>query len=572
MNIKTKLLFSFGFLLALILVLLIISTANIAWVTNDTKNILENNQKSLLYVEQMLLALDKEQWQKFEDNLALQKKNITEVGENQTTIELELAYQNFRKTPANSQQQAIVIREILMQVMQLNLQAIVRKGKLATDTGKQAAFWILFSSTICLLVAFIMLFNLPEHIASPIKALSNSLTQIAARNYSLRLQFERSDEFAELGHAFNKMAAKLEEYQNSNLAQILLEKRRIEALIDNIEDPIIGFDENRRIIFANHEALGVLGLNPADVIGFQADEVALHNDLMRLLAKNLMENPSSSSIEEPLKIYQEGKENYFEKNIVSIYNHPTENEEPSLIGHLFMLQNITSFKELDLAKTNFIANVSHELKTPIAAIQMGVKLLKDNKIGALNEEQYQLIEHIDEDCKRLLAITTELLGISQVEAGKISLNLANIHPIKLIHYAVQANQTSATEKNIELFMDVEKNLPSFQTDPEKTAWILTNLISNSIRYSPENAKIIIRCFKYDQGISFEVQDFGKGIDKQYKDKIFDRYFRVPGTNTQGSGLGLAISKEFIEALGGHIEVDSELGSGAVFKFNLPSMH
>lgn len=235
-----------------------------------------------------------------------------------------------------------------------------------------------------------------------------------------------------------------------------------------------------------------------------------------------------------------------------------------------MLKNITEFKELDSAKTTFISTISHELKTPISAIMMSLQLLEDQRIGALNEEQEDLANSIKENSERLLNITGELLNMTQVESGKLQLKPKITKPIELIEYAIKANRVQAEKFNIQIEVEYpEDKIGKLFVDSEKIAWVLTNLLSNAIRYSPENGRVVIGARQTDDGfIEMFVRDFGKGIDPRYHKSIFDHYFRVPGTKIQGSGLGLSISRDFVEAHNGTLTVDSKLGEGSTFVMRL----
>ena len=246
------------------------------------------------------------------------------------------------------------------------------------------------------------------------------------------------------------------------------------------------------------------------------------------------------------------------------------NEEVS-VGEVFILRNITRFRELDEAKTNFIATISHELKTPISAIKLSLKLLNDTRIGELNSEQHELVGHIAEDSNRLLKITGELLDLSQVETGNIKLSFMEAEPKEIVDYAVDAVKFSAEQRKITIVSEIDQNLSQVNADQEKTAWVLVNFLSNAIRYSIENSKIIISAKSSNGSVLFTVKDFGRGIESQYLNRLFERYFQVPtdGRNKSGSGLGLAISKDFIEAQSGEIFVESEFGSGSTFGFRLP---
>ena len=203
---------------------------------------------------------------------------------------------------------------------------------------------------------------------------------------------------------------------------------------------------------------------------------------------------------------------------------------------------------------------------------MSLKLLEDERVGQVNEEQHKLIQNIKEDSQRLLKITGELLDLSQVETGRINLNQLETAPESIINYAKNTVQTIAEQKDIHFEINLEKELPNVNADVEKSAWVMVNFLSNAIRYTPEHGKIIISANQKNGKVQFSVQDFGKGIEGKFKDKIFDKFFQVPTINSQeksGTGLGLAISKDFIEAQGGDINVESELHRGSTFSFTLP---
>ena len=221
----------------------------------------------------------------------------------------------------------------------------------------------------------------------------------------------------------------------------------------------------------------------------------------------------------------------------------------------------------DLDKTNFIATISHQLKTPIASIKLSTKLLEDIHAGGLNDEQKQLIANIKNDIDLVLKISGEVLSMAQVEAGKLQLNIQTTVPKQIIEYAIEATHFQAEQKQIHLQVNCEESLPKVNADAEKTAWVMTNLISNAIRYSPEKSVILIEALWKNNAVEFSVEDKGQGIDPQYHDKIFERYFRVPGSKV-GTGLGLSISKDFIEAQGGQLKVESEPGKGSKFSFTL----
>ena len=210
------------------------------------------------------------------------------------------------------------------------------------------------------------------------------------------------------------------------------------------------------------------------------------------------------------------------------------------------------------------------MKTPLASSDFSLKLLEDNRVGQLTAEQKDLVQQLKNDNQRMLRILSELLNMSQVEAGKIQLTMQTVNPKSVVDASVQAVYSAAKEKQITVVQKIDDDLPVIKTDPDKINWVLNNFLTNAIKYSPEESEVMISVEHNNSSISFSVADKGQGIDEQYLGRIFERYFQVPGrSDKKGSGIGLAICKEFIEAMNGKIWVKSRTGEGSVFGFDLP---
>lgn len=568
MKIKTKLILAVGVLFIMITILSALGIRQVNVLAGDTKNILVDNYLSLEHSRNMYKILDGNErdqaaFDKFKTYLEKQKTNVTEVGEDELTDDLSEHFEALQKDPKN----VMLLEKLrgdLNGIMKLNMDSIKRKSNTAELTAEDSILWMSLTSSFCFIIGFILIVNLPGYIADPIKSLTDSILQIAAKNYSQRVYFKGHGEFGALAKSFNTMAEKLQEYSASDLSKVMMEKKRIDTLINNMHDPVIGLDENYKVLFANDEALKITGIKSSDLIGKPAHEAALTNDLIRSLTKDLVAPPNTTEKEQPLKIYADGRESYFEKDIISISIVPTGETDKKKIGSVIILRNITAYKELDAAKTNFIATVSHEFKTPIAAMKMSLQLLENEQTGKLNEEQKHLVESIKDDANRLLRTTGELLNITQVETGKTSINITSCDVSTLITETVESNKIQAASKNIKLETAVPISFPDILADEEKTQWIISNLISNAIRYSYENSYIYITATQHEKTIEISVKDTGLGIPENYLNRVFDKYFRVPGTQKEGTGLGLAISKEFMEAQGGTILVTSGTGEGSCF--------
>ena len=462
----------------------------------------------------------------------------------------------------------MIILLVSLSVIYLQMLTAAEPDSPIASTGlKQAVVWVAIIGGICIVCGVTLAIWLPQSINRPIKELTDGILEIANRNYEKRLNIsDKNEEFKNVVDSFNRMAQHLSEYRSTTLSTLLAHKKFLEAIINSISDPIIGLDPDRKILFINSEALNILNLKKENTIFKSAEEISLKNDLLRKLIRELV---SPNPQKEPIKIYADNKESYFKASYIPINNTGVGQGEPHRLGDVILLKNITEFKELDSAKTTFISTISHELKTPISAIMMSLQLLEDKRVGVLNEEQGQLSKSIKENSQRLLEITGELLNMTQVEAGKLQMMPKITKPIELIEYAIKANQVQADKFNIQIEVEYpEEKISKLFVDSEKIAWVLTNLLSNAIRYSKENGRVVIGAQQDGNYVELYVQDFGKGIDPRYHQSIFDRYFRVPGTKVQGSGLGLSISKDFVEAHGGTLTVQSELGKGSRFVIRL----
>jgi len=581
MKIKTKLRLGFGFLFVVVLLFGSISLYYMDKISVSAKVILKDNYETLSYTRDMRSILDQhdlpltqELIALFQKNLALEAHNVTERGEGQAVGTLTEAFKVMNDPAVPLEQRKLALSGIRLQLMtidRLNMDAIVRKNDAAQAAVEKASLYLITAASFCFLVLFSFVVNFPGFVANPLREFSEAIEEIGRKNYKQRLHFNGSDEFSDLGRSFNEMVAQLDRWENSNLAKIQSEKLRIEAIIEQMQDAIIGLNEKQEVLFMNKVAAQILNLDEGQVNGLNVKDLMKKNDLLTTIMK-------SEGNKQPIKIYADHKESYFQLQkreiVVSVFGEtdaPVIQRTAKTAGTVYILNNITQFKELDEAKTNFIATVSHELKTPISSIKMSLKLMDDERIGLMNPEQKQLVAHIKDDCSRLLKITSELLDLAQVETGNLQLNFVKADPAEIVNYALNAVRFQANQRHIELELIMEEELPKVHADVEKTAWVLINFLSNALRYSAEKSKVQILVEEKIKGIEFSVRDYGKGIDEQYQKRLFDRYFQVPtdGNNKSGSGLGLAISKDFIEAENGKIWMESEIGEGSRFCFFLP---
>lgn len=613
-KLKTRIMFGIG---ALFLVIILLSLAGSIFVfelARDSRAIIKDNNASVNYALSMLQSLDEIQslqiegilfekddslsllnyrkeyarhLEAFDRTLGAQENNITEPGEAEIAGELRENYhrfltnfeaidaQNVYNPPGYYHQIRLKynrVRTLVERIYDLNMRAILLRNSKAEQTADRVATYISILGSICMAITFWFLVYLPRSVLRPIEILTGKIQEISRRNYDQRLDYPPGNELGEMAEAFNTMAVKLKEYEAQNLDQILFEKKRLEAIIENLDDAVLILDRDQRVISANRAALEVLGLEQARVIGQYAPDIALSNNVIREMIKKIaMPANENATGGHTVEIQENEEKKYYLVEILEINANAADGQQKVLLGHILLLKNITRFEERDAAKTHLMAVVSHELKTPISSINLSLKLLEDQRIGELNREQLELINSIRNHSKRLLKMINEIIEFSRIQSGKIHLDIRTIEPGTIVEFALQTLDLQLKEKQIRVDANISKSLPLIKADPEKTVWILVNIIGNAIRFSPEGETITLSVKQDKHTVVFSVTDKGRGIPAEDQEKLFDKFVRLDNTQSKGSGLGLAISREIITALDGKIWVESEAGAGSTFSFTLPAM-
>jgi NtrC-family two-component system sensor histidine kinase KinB len=525
-----------------------------------SREILKNNYESLDYCYSMQknLVSMTENFQKakeeFHKSLQLQEGNITEQGEIEMTQNLRRKYESLINAERLDSVQIIDMSHDISSIVRVNMEAIRIKSEITDQKAKEAVNVLSVIATLVFIVGLVFTVNFPSVITMPIGKLKEAVNELSRKNYKHRIHINTGDEFTDLADTFNILAEKLDMYEHSNLNQIMFQKSRAEAVINSLKDASIGIDKSGNILFANEQSLRLLNLKASEIVGKQSDEVAKFNDLFRFICED--------SHTSPFRIVTDGKENFFVTDKYSILK---DDEE---LGFVLALKNITSFQEKDTAKTNFLATISHELKTPLGSADIGLKLLNNPKTGNLNDMQKEIVNDLQKENARLLKLVSELLDMSQAETGNINLTLTNFDADEVVTDVISSLKPQAVDKEITLTENIPSDLKKIRADKEKAEWVLVNLVSNAIRYSPRGSEVVLVAVNSDgPTVMMSVIDNGPGIPPQYRDKIFKRFFKVPGRESEhnGTGLGLSISKEFMDAMGGKVEYFPAIPRGSEFR-------
>lgn len=603
-KLKTKILSALSFLYCIILMLGLFGSGFISRLSKDSGAIIKDNFASLGYAANMSKALNglyilhaehslpkhslslntEQEYSELNDlfnkNFRLEENNITETGEAELVSELKDKYRDFLEiiskaksdySPVYSAQLREKYQEAnssITSIYKINSNAILYKNSRALQTSEKVTSYMIVISMLSLLAALIFIVYFPGYFLGPIKELTGRIKAVSDGDYNQKLLYSSNNELGQLADAFNLMSGRLKEYQENNLHKLIIEKKRIEAVINSLNDAIVVLDENNSIVSANRVALELTGMQQENVIGKYAPDIAVQNDLLREMLKDSIPRPQYSGTDKNtfIPVITGQKKSYFTKEVIET---TLDDNNTSSGGCIIILKNVTLFEERDSAKTNLIATVSHELKTPLSSINLSIKLLEDKRLGELSDEHKKIVGTVRQETQRLSKMVNELLDYSQTESGNIRLKIGFVRPEDIIDYAITSLMILISDKNIQVETFIASDLPDIKADIEKTVWVLVNLITNAVRYTHENGIIKICCQKNGNNVQFSVIDQGPGIEKENLSRIFDKFIQI-GNNPKGRGLGLAIAKEFVTSQSGEIWAESELGVGSTFAFILPA--
>ncbi|MCC6444544.1 MAG: PAS domain-containing protein [Armatimonadetes bacterium] len=349
--------------------------------------------------------------------------------------------------------------------------------------------------------------------------------------------------------------------------QVVEEKEKLESALESLAAALIMVGLNGKVMQMNASARTVLGLDGQDVAGKPYAEVVKEEKVRQIIAAAVSNN-NDEMAEVAFTVPSENTERIFR-----VQSSVFRNEEDKAIGAVIIFNDITEIRNIERLKTAFVSTVSHELRTPLTSIKGFISTLLQDTEGYYDEEtRHEFYTIIDQECDRLTRLISDLLNVSRIEAGRaLDLNLKTVNMAALIE-KVATVQRSYTSKHT-LSVKLSPALPPITADEDKVDQILTNLVSNAIKYSPNGGTItVLGVEDGDEGVKISIIDQGMGIPKEQLGKVFERFHRVDNTDTRkvgGTGIGLYLVKHLVEAHGGRIWVESEVGKGSNFTFVLP---
>lgn len=456
------------------------------------------------------------------------------------------------------------LREDCDHLLQINQRAMAAKSEAAAGVAQH---WFLTTLAVAAsLVAAGLVFAvfLANRIVGPLRELTTTAARIAAGDLDAKATVDSRDEVGILAAGFNTMAERIRHLRRSDLGKLVVAQQTTEAAIDSLYDPVIITDAQGGVTKLNPAAEEVFGAE-AENIGKHIEEIARDGRIAVAVSEALRsQRPvAGEGAASVLPLDVDGVERAFRLRTT-----PMRDDEGRLMGAVTLLEDITHLREIDRLKSEFIATASHELRTPLTSVQMSVHLLLEGAVGELTDKQRTVLRSCREDCERLEKLMRDLLDLSKIEGGESAPNRAPVHVGDLISAATGVLKRRADAKQVALVAEVPSDLPPVLADRAQIERVVTNLLTNALRYTDAGGSIQVRAARRDGHVAVSVTDTGRGIPPEYLTSIFDKFAQIPGAPSGGAGLGLAISKRIVEAHGGQIVVKSVVGRGTTFTFTL----
>lgn len=606
-TLRKKIFIGYGLVLALVVVVLGWAFLNLSQLGRASEAILKENYQSILAAENMVDAIERqdsavlllitgeeeEGLKQYRENetlflewLGRAKDNVTIEGEEDIIKTVEKGYKfylvGFSETrllyhtdtskAADYYHKTLLpifktVRESLIRLREINQETMFGASDRAQSIAKKAILSMVVIGLLALALGTGFSLVLSRYLVRPIRHIAGATKKIAAGDYEIQVPTSSSDELGSLAAEFNVMARKLKGYHDLNIGRIFAEKRKSEAIIENIDDGIVMVDEEFRVVSINAMAAEALGVNPDSAQGTHFLEVMKNEELFQYI-KESADSGKSPLIEEGKNIITVGRDEARRHYMFSIT--PVHTKGGSMVGVLLVLHDVTKLKELDRMKDEFVMTASHELRTPLTSIGMSIDLLLEQATAKLSEDEQRLLSVAHEDLQRLKSLVNDLLDLSKIEAGKMEMDFDRVQVGTICEKAVAVLETQVEDKEIALALEVPEGLPFIRADANKITWVITNLISNALRYTDKGGHIWLKAEQVGPHVHVSVRDDGAGIPYEYQTRIFDKFVQVKTDKVEGgSGLGLALCKEIVRAHGGTIWVDSTPGKGSTFTFTVP---
>lgn len=413
---------------------------------------------------------------------------------------------------------------------------------------------IVYVVLVALAVSVFVSFIVSKAITTPVDKLTKSAERMANGDFSKIKEPKSGDEISLLASRFNYMGSKLK----TTLNEISQEKGKLEALLQNMSDGVIAFDENGGLIHANPSGQEFLSIS---------GETLKFNEIFSNLGLNIsfddiMKANKGISLSQKFEL----KDKYLNLLFARVFG-----DNNSITGIIVVIQDVTEQENLENMRKEFVANVSHELKTPITSIQGYSETLLESGDDIDKETSHKFLEVINKEAERMSRLVSDLLKLSKMDFQSSAINRMSFNAVKLAANCIDKIFIEADKKKQELVLFNDSDVIYAYANEVDIEQVLLNIISNAIKYTPESGKIAVKVEQIGDNVEILVKDNGIGIPKEDLPRIFERFYRVDKARSRemgGTGLGLSIAKTMVEANGGTIKIDSDIGKGTEVRIRL----
>jgi signal transduction histidine kinase len=539
--------------------------------------ILRENYDSVLYMERLGEALERidssftfalasreslareqyrENWKKYRDNLEKERKNITLPGEGELVEKLTALTDDYERKGGAFFASASLperdrayfgekgkpglldafkqIKETSGEILRINQDHMEHASREARATAHASLLWFGGGLVVAAALAALLAVRTVRDILRPIRALTDSALAIGGGNLNQVVPPPSNDELGQLAGAFNTMARQLRDYRQSQQARMLRLQQTSQASVDAFPHPVLVVDSLGRVEMANPAARRLLGLpadsgEPLPPVPWQPPE-PLRGPLAEALRDQHDYLPEGFDRTFTLRYGPE--ERSFLPRVLTI-----RDPHGTTLGAAVLLEDVTRFRLLDQVKSNLVATVSHEMKTPLTGIRLAVHLLLQEDLGPLSPKQIELLLDARENTERLLAMIENLLDLARLESEGARLDVRPEPPADLLRQAAEAVRPRADDKGVRLTVEAAADLPAVAADARQVGHALHNLLDNALRYTGPGGRVTLSASAADGKVTLTVSDTGAGIPPEYLPLVFDKFCRVPGQSGEG-GTGL----------------------------------
>jgi signal transduction histidine kinase len=533
-------------------------------------------------------------WQPYDDALDLERHNITLPGEQELVDELVQLTDEYHRQgnafyalPAKAIERHTAyygsdgllakfkdIKRVSGEILRINHENMEDASRAAKQTANNSIIGFGVGLALAAVFAAVLAWRTIADILRPIRAVTESAVGIGRGDLDQVIPAMSHDELGQLAEAFNGMARQLRHYRQTDYARLLRAQRTSQATVDSFPDPVLVVDPDGGVEMANPAAQRLFGLAPTRLVlvakgpgegparAWQAP-AALREPLTEALRNQRPYVPEGFDQAVPLSV--DGKPCFFLPRIL-----PIRDLYGNTLGAAVLLANVTRFRLMDQVKSDLVATVSHELKTPLTSVRLALHLLLEELVGPLTPKQMELLLDARDNAERLLGMVNDLLDLTRLEEGRKPLDLHPESAADLLETAADEIRPRAQAKEISVAVDAPRDLPPIAADAPRLGLALGNLLDNALSYTDAGGRITLSVIAEKSHVVLTIADTGRGIPPAYLPHVFEKFLRIPGQSLQGgSGLGLAIVREIVTAHGGTITCDSKLGSGTVFRIELP---